>query len=117
MRHLHPLALIPALLAVALVTQAGSCTQQNPATGIAAAEVALTAADQVAIQYVTLPLCGPTAPKLCSVAATSTQIKSAAEAAFNAVQAAKASPTNATLAAANAAVAALQSLLPTTTGG
>lgn len=103
------------LAAVAFITQAGSCATSSPSQAIAASEVALTAADQLALQYVTLPLCGPTAPKLCSQASISVQIKAQAQNAYNAIQAAKANPTSATAAAAAAAVSLLQGLVPPVT--
>ena len=54
----------------------GSTEKVNTEKGVYSAAVALTAADQVAIQYVVLPLCGPTHPKpLCSEAAVSAQIR------------------------------------------
>lgn len=83
--------------------------------GVYSAAVALTAADQAAIQYVVLPLCGPTHPKpACSEAAVTAKIKSAAQSAHDAVKAAEAAPPGdtAALSAANAAIAALVSLTP-----
>jgi hypothetical protein len=107
-------ALLALLGTTALIVAACSSTQ-SPSTAIAASEVALTAADQLAIQYVTLPLCGPTAPKLCSSASISAQIKTQAQNAYNAIQAAKANPTSAAAAAAAAAVSELQALVPPAT--
>lgn len=89
------------------------CANTNTQTGVYATAVALTAADNVAIQYVTLPLCGPTHPgPLCSDAKITGQIKSYAQAAHDAIKAAEAAGDSATLAAANAAVAALVSVTP-----
>lgn len=100
------------------------CADRGGATStvndVYAAAVALTAADNVALQYVTLPLCGPTHPKpVCSEAAVSTQIKSAAQKAHDAVKAAEAAEANkasidAISAATNAARAAINELIKVT---
>jgi hypothetical protein len=71
------------------------CADKGGATStvndVYAVAVALTAADNVALQYVTLPLCGPTHPKpVCSEAAVSAQIKVKAQQAHDAVKAAEA---------------------------
>lgn len=102
----------------ALVMSGCSPQQGGPAAGttqkgVLAAAVALTAADNVALQYVILPLCGPTHPKpLCSEAAISAQIKSAAQTAHDAVKGAEMAGDNASVAAANAAIAALVKITP-----
>ena len=98
------------------------CAHNNTQTDVYAAATALAAADTLAIQYVTLPLCGPTHAKpLCSEASVSAQIKQAAQAAHDAVKAAEKTAADpnappgamtAALAAANAAIAALMSLTP-----
>ena len=59
-------------------------TSVSPAQ-IAALETALTVADQLALQYTSLPAC-PTAAPVCAQPALKTQIKADAQAAFNAVQ-------------------------------
>jgi hypothetical protein len=106
-------------IGVALGTSLAGCatapgtTSQTPApttNAVYAAAVALTAADTLALQYVVLPLCGPTHAKpLCSEASITTQIKSAAQTAHDAVRAAEKSG-DAT--AAQAAVAKLEALTP-----
>lgn len=103
-----------AVIVAALVGLAvsGCSTTGQPAaqTGAYATAVALTAADNVAMQYVTLPICGPTHAKpLCSEASVSAQIKAAAQTAHDAVRAAEKSGD---AGAAQAAVAALVSITP-----
>lgn len=98
-------------LAVSGCTSAGGAT--NAQNDVYAAAVALTAADNVALQYVTLPLCGPTHAKpLCSEAAVSAKIKAAAQTAHDAVKAAEKSGNAGSLAAARAAIAALINVTP-----
>lgn len=89
-------------------------TSGNTQQSIAALGVALTAADNTAINYVTLPLCQPATPSgtLCSQAAVSEQIKSAASAAHAAYKAAEASGAATDYNAAQAALSALLALLP-----
>lgn len=106
--------LCAATLALLLLPSCGSGTGSTE-KGVYSAAVALTAADQVAIQYVVLPLCGPAHPKpACSEAAVTAKIKAAAQSAHDAVKAAEAAPPGdtASLAAANAAIAVLVSLTP-----
>jgi hypothetical protein len=82
-------------------------------TTVYAAATALTAADDAAIQCVTLPLCGPTHPApLCSEAAISAQIKGFAQKAHDAVKAAETGGDSASLAAANAAISVLVGATP-----
>ncbi len=112
----HPGAIVGA---AALVLMLSGCGTSNTSTekGVYSAAIALTAADQAALQYVVLPLCGPTHPKpVCSEAAVSAKIKSAAQSAHDAVKAAEAAPPGdtAALSAANAAIAALVALTPKT---
>jgi hypothetical protein len=112
---IRPLLPAAALLALGL----GGCAA-NPtvATSVAAVEVALTAADQAALQYVVLPLCTGTNGPLCSSAAISAKIKADAQTAYNAVMAARNNESSATLAAASAAIAVLTADVPAiTTGG
>lgn len=90
-----------------------ACQNGQTTTGVYTAAVALTAADRAAIQYVTLPLCGPTHPKpLCSEPAVSAEIKRAAQVAHDAVKKAEMAGDNASLAAANAAIVALAEVTP-----
>lgn len=113
MKRLAPTLAIAGCLAFFL--QGGSCATSSPVQAIAASEVALTAADQLALQYVTLPLCKSGGPALCSQASISAQIKAQAQNAYNAIQAAKQNPTSASAAAAAAAVSLLQGLVPPAT--
>lgn len=104
------------LSAFVLIALLGGCVaNKSPTvTSVYGAAIALTAADQVALQYVTLPLCGPAHPApACSQPAITARIKASAQAAHDAVKAAEKSGDNASLAAANAAVAALVAITPT----
>lgn len=103
--------IIAGLLAIG-VSVAG-CTGAQVRTTVAEAEVALTGADQLALKYVTLPVCPQTNGALCSDPAISAKIKTAAATAYTAVKAAEASGGSADLAAANAAIAALTAVVPT----
>jgi hypothetical protein len=96
------------------------CSSGQQATAIAATGTALTAADQAALQYATLPLCPAgktTMPDgtLCSRATATANIKTAAATAYAAYKAAELNPTSATAATAAAALAALTTLLPVET--
>lgn len=106
--------LITALAGQLLITgctNAGGKTAADPQKAIYAVAVALTAADTVALHYVTLPLCGPTHAKpMCSEASVSKQIKANAQAAHDAVVAAEIG--KGTLDAAQAAVDALVKSTP-----
>lgn len=90
-------------------------TATNPAastqTGVAAAEVALTAAEKAALTYASLPQCPVGAP-ICSDAATIAKVKAGDNTAYAAVKAARASGASADIAVANAAIAALVSMVP-----
>jgi hypothetical protein len=100
-------AVITILLAVA------ACTPAAKDNGVYAVAVALTAADNTALRYVTLPLCGAAHPKpMCSEADVTAKIKTAAQAAHDAVKAAETNP--GALGAAEAAVQALVSVTPKT---
>lgn len=98
-------------IALAAVALSACATPQPTQTTVAQVAAALTAADNLAIQYVTLPLC-PRPGQLCSDKAVSANIKAAAARAYAAVKAAEASGSSGDLAAANAAVAALTALTP-----
>lgn len=88
-------------------------TSGNTQQSIAALGVALTAADNTAINYVTLPLCTvPPSGELCSQVSISIQIKSAAATARAAYKAAEASGAATDYNAAQAALSALLALLP-----
>lgn len=110
-------ALLPFGLLVGIGLAVAACSPGQQATAIAATGTALTAADQAALKYVTLPLCpaGNTMMPdgtLCSQPAISAQIKLASAAAYAAYKAAEADPTSATAATAAGALAALTALLP-----
>ena len=113
----HPGAIFAAGIIAALAGLAlsgcSSTSSGGTQTTVYAAATALTAADDAAIQYVTLPLCGPTHPApLCSDAATTTKIKAYAQQAHDAVKAAEAGGDSASLAAANAAISLLVNATP-----
>ncbi|HEY3848366.1 MAG TPA: hypothetical protein VGL95_14765 [Acetobacteraceae bacterium] len=103
------------LLAVAL---AGCANVPAPATTVAGAEEALTAADQVAIKYVTLPQCPPTGGTdglTCSQAATIVTIKADAQQAHDLIKAAEATAAaggTPVMTDINIAIAALQAAFP-----
>ncbi len=106
------------VLIAALAGWVVGCTNtgvSNPQNDVYAVAVALTTADNIAIRYVTLPLCGPTHAKpLCSEAAVSAKIKAAAQRAHDAVKAAEANP--GLLSAAQTAVDDLAKTTPQTGG-
>jgi hypothetical protein len=107
--------MIRVLVAAAVAAGVGGCLAGCSKTSVSGTEVALTALDQAAVEYVTLPLCPQPSGTLCSVAATSTQIKVASAQAYAAVKAAEAG--TGTVAAAQAALDALAALVspaPTT---
>jgi hypothetical protein len=99
----------------------GGCPSSStvtPATSVASAETALTAADQLALVYVTLPQCpttGGTDGVTCSRAATVTKVKGAAQTAYTAVKAAEATAAaggSVDMTLATAAIAALTASVP-----
>lgn len=100
---------ITACLLSLLLTLPG-CGTPNTAPAL---EVALTAADQSAISYVTLPACPRPAGTLCSDTVVVGQIKAAAGAAYAAVKAYQKG--TGTMAVAQAAIAAMVALIPPTT--
>lgn len=103
------------IIAGAVVALAGCKGAPNAQTSVYAAANALAAADNVAITYVTLPLCSPTHPApLCSTALISGQIKSDAQKAHDAVKAAELAGDSASLAVANAAISLLVNDTPKT---
>ena len=81
----------------------GACSTTN----VAQTEIALTAAEQSAFIYASLPRCP--APNPCSKQATVDAIKAADAIAYQAVKAAQ---SGSAVAEANAAVAALVALIP-----
>lgn len=113
------------LLTIGLLLTLAACggatpSQQNLAL---AATNAYAAAQEVAIQYTSLPRCGaPTSPPLCSDAGTVTTIRQANTNGVVAIKAlqsvvrdpnATSSAINEAIAAANAATAALNQVIPT----
>lgn len=104
--------IVVSILAAGCAAQQGASVQ----TDVAKAEVALTAAERVALHYVTLPPCLKAHAPLCSDAAVVARIKQADNAAYAAVKAARASNNRSDLTAANAAVAALSALVPPAAG-
>lgn len=106
----NSLAISALVLLAACSTTPG--TPPAPSNGVAALEIALTAADQAALAYVTLPACPSSTKALCSDAATVSQIKTASATAYSAVKAVQAG--TADTVAAQAAIAALAALTPAT---
>jgi hypothetical protein len=112
---IRPIELVWIAFLVGACSATGTPSTGTTQTGVYAAAVALTAADNTAMQYVTLPLCGPTHPaSVCSNAATTAQIKLYAQQAHDAVRAAEAGGDSASVAAANAAISLLVSATPKT---
>ena len=105
------------IVVAATVVGLGACSLFTPtptatvtaANDVGSAELALTAADKLALDYTSLPAC-PTAAPVCADPATKTKIKSLAQTAFNAVMAARANP--AMLAAALTAINDLTAATP-----
>lgn len=78
---------------------------------VATLEASLAAADNIALQYVSLPSCATTShPKICRDPAITKNIGSAAKAAYTTVKAAEANETSSTVAAAQNAIAAYQAI-------
>lgn len=102
----------PPLVAVLVLGTAmlvlGACSGNS----VAQSQVALTLAERLALQYVTLPACTPAGPKACSDAAIVAQIKAADTLAYQAVKQAQAGTIDPAQAAAE--VAALAALIPAT---
>lgn len=80
------------------------------AKSVAAAQVALTQLEKLALRYTTLPECGPTAPKLCHDPVIKAQIKEYDTYAFNAVMAARRGAGS--LETAVSAIVAFQKIIP-----
>ena len=113
----------PLFAAVVAVGLAACSAQQTvPATTagdltirtVAGAEIALTAAEQAAFVYTSLPPCtAPVTNPACADPAVKTQIKAADNTAYNAVMAAR--QNQGTIAMAVSAIAALQLMIPNVT--
>lgn len=106
------------IMAVAALAALVQCASQSgtPASGkaaVVAAEAAITASGQLAIGYMTLPVCGaPGAPALCASPSVKANIKTAFDNAYTAVttaQTAADAGQSVDTVALNAAIAALQS--------
>jgi len=103
--------LIPAFFSLCLASCATTATTNTVTTTVAAAEIALTAADQVALAYVTQPLCPTgTVAWTCADPATVAKVKSYAATALAAVRAAEAG--TGAIADAMTAINALTAILP-----
>jgi|SRR6266851_6825040 len=83
---LRSTALFP--VALALAGSLAACTSTAVGNDVAAAEIALTGAEQVALIYTGRPRCGGTV-KLCSSQTVVDQIKKLDQQAYDAVQAAR----------------------------
>ena len=99
-------------IAVAAIAALAACSSAQQSQTVAGAEVALTAAEAAAFQYVKLPLCPASDGTLCSNVAISAQIKAADNVAFAAVNSAKAG--SGSVATAMAAIASLSAVIPAT---
>lgn len=80
------------------------------ASSVAAAEIALSELEKLALRYTTLPECGPASPRTCHDPAIKARIKEYDSYAFNAVMAARRGAGS--LESAVKAISALQSILP-----
>ena len=97
-------------IAFAAIAALAACSSTQQSQTVAGAEVALTAAEAAAFQYVTLPVCPVSNGTLCSSPAISAQIKAADNVAFAAVNSAKAGSSS--VATAMAAIASLSAAIP-----
>lgn len=99
---------LPCILMLPLALGACSGAGSNPAADVAALEVRLTAAEDVAIDYVRLPPCAASNGPLCSDSAVVARIRTADMRAYTLVKTAEQTVDNpAALSAAQAAVTAL----------
>ena len=97
------------LISTLLLLAACSATAPTANQDIAAAEVALTASEQLALVYTSLPRCGG-ASVICSVQATVDRIKAADNTAYNAVVQARSNTS--LINAALAAIASFRAVIP-----
>lgn len=110
-------------VAGALSACAAGGSGPTPKASVLTLESGLTAAERLALNYVSLPRCGANAPSICSDPAVVAAIKQRDLAAYTAVTAAQASvdadptasnsQTQAALASATAGLAAFQAIVPT----
>ena len=102
-------------LALPLALGLVACGTPTPAE-IAALENGLTAADTVALGYVTLPACATPAVKgaVCAIPAAKTAIKAAEMVAYNDLKALQANPSSANLIAMQTARSAYVASVPAT---
>lgn len=95
------------IIAVAFFVSLSACNPQA-SSDVAAAAVALTAAEKLALSYTSLPRCP--AATACSDEATVTKIKAADNTAYDAIKAAEANP--ALVGTAVSAITTLRNLIP-----
>lgn len=99
-----------AALALAGCSTIDSILSPNPNV-VATMEASLAAADNIALQYVSLPSCATAShPKICRDPAITKNIGTAAQAAYTAVKAAEANETAGTVASAQNAITAYQAI-------
>lgn len=106
------LATVAVLAVIALAGCSTIDSVFNPSPNVVATlEASLAAADQVALQYVSLPSCATAShPKLCRDPLITKNIGKAAQVAYTAVKAAEANETASTVQAAQNTISAYQSI-------
>jgi hypothetical protein len=104
MTHLRVLAVL------LMLSMVGCSTSTSVSNDVAAAEIALTSAERVALIYTSLPRCGGVA-RLCSAQATVDSIKALDTKAYTAVKAAE--KDSGLISAAWVAISTLQGAIPT----
>jgi len=100
-------------LSIGLLLLLGACSTPNQKASVGALESSLTAADILALQYTSRPVC-PTGAPICADPAIKLQIKAAAQTAYDSVKAAEADAAagkTVDFTASTAAMTALQDLL------
>lgn len=98
------------IAAVALLVLAGCAAPPTVSKSVAAAEIALTNAERLALIYTTLPRCGPVSPPLCSDPGIVQTIKDYDNRAYAAVMAARSN--EALIAVALSAIDAFGGVIP-----
>lgn len=106
------LTVLAACVALALTGCAAIDSVLTPSPNVVATlEASLAAADQIALQYVSLPSCATAShPKICRDPAITKNIGKAAQSAYTAIKAAEANETASTVQAAQNAITAYQSI-------
>lgn len=107
------LALLAAFLLLPVVGACDTISSYIPSLpqDVATLEIGLTAADQLALAYISQPVCGsPKAGPVCSQIAIVRKIKTASDAAYAAVKAAEKTENQNTLAAAQTALDAYKQI-------